>query len=141
MIAFDGCHSPAKVMRLMPYLPATLLAIRKIAFEANWIRASRPWPTMVYCMSRKEIRVDKQRGKGHGLYTPSSMVIKINRTMPWRGIYLNLVHELFHYTNQHLSDTTINNKYVPMVYRMVFGKPLRKPSWRQWRGTNPCAKC
>ena len=136
-LTFDPCFDRKKIARIVRLIPATLREIERVASRVGI--PVPPWP-VVRCMTEKEIKAGKKRGKGHGLYYSGAAILKVNKTMPSRAVYLNLVHELFHFALPSLSDEEINDFYVPDTFERVTGERLKKSSWAKWRGTNPCSR-
>lgn len=134
MVQFAPCFDRGKVERFAPWIDRTLNEIERAAVMEG--RSIPVWPPMIDCMTHGEVAEGEQHGKGHGLYEDGR--IAINPHMDWHGIYLNLIHEAFHHAIPRLTDSQINDFYLPLVYQSVTGRKLKKGEWKKWRGTNPC---
>lgn len=94
------------------------------------------WPRSISPMTAKEMREDEKFGGGHGVYLTDTETIRLKSSMPWLGLMVNLIHELWHHVDPQADEEYINDKVVPYIYELVTAEHLDPEDWEKWRGHN-----
>lgn len=87
-------------------------------------------------MTAKEMREDAKVGGGHGVYLVDTQTIRLKASMPWMGLIVNLIHELWHHVDPGADEEYINGEIVPYVYELTTAEHLAPGDWEKWRGHN-----
>ncbi len=123
---------PAKRRMIVGWLDTVLRATLQAADDEGLEVLS--WPRSISPMTAKEIRKDKRFGGGHGVYLSETETIRLNASMPWMGLILNLFHELWHHVDHGATEEEINFKIVPYLYECATAERLDPGDWEEWRG-------
>lgn len=115
---------------LSTILQCTLEAAREAGIEV------RDWPVSISPMTAKEMREDAKVGGGHGVYLSDTKAIRLKASMPWLGLMVNLIHELWHHVDPAADEEYINDKVVPYVFMLADGNELHPSEWEKFRGHN-----
>jgi hypothetical protein len=115
---------------LNPILESTLIAADQAALEVI------DWPVSISPMTVREMREDEKVGGGHGVYLSDTRAIRLKASMPWMGLMVNLIHELWHHVDPGATEENINDTVVPLVYEIATGESLEPKDWEKWRGHN-----